>query len=627
VLARLESKFDNFALTASARSHLETTNSGIRAPSNRSSSAPSGQIEGNMIARPSLEVQKRYHHSTVPHTVILWPFIYASLTKDSVEVTSDVQSILQGGTPWFIRQEMANDKALLDSQPGMSAFRMDGRASVCRQPNARVMFSGLDANRIHELCQAYFNSFNVLVPLLDKDVFMAETVHPVFQDGFAEGDPKTVLCLFVVALGEVALQGTFGPPIGMVNSKPSGLRGGSAAKPPGLEIFNEARKRVGFMATETTLINVQIMLLQATYYEATGRHLDFWRSTVSASMACQVLIKCQSMDWQSYYGDMLKRAYWSCVLNEDLYHLDLDLPHTGVQELEDTVPLPYSNKDLESATHQKDDLSSFQHHSQHHFLAMIALRRLIHRIHETIFASTETKDSDDCGEPPVAIIRELAHQLETWHSMLPPPLQWQDSNKLGFPNVDPSGHRSKETLFSSDREHALIAYDYSLDLVTAQLRTRFYYARFLIYRPFVYKALHFPELMTVEDAQCCALAINAALSWPIAMAPPKSKKRLVPHLFAWTQNFMSILLILRMITESDCLAEICEGQVDSHELQESVSLMLEWVRDVRQVDGTASWLWRLLDPLFSDINNNTASGDSHPSKSNREIHKADESAL
>ena len=82
----------------------------------------------------------------------------------------------------------------------------------------------------------------------------------------------------------------------------------------GARIFNEARKRVGFIASQNTLENVQIMLLQATYHEATARHLDFWRLTIMASMACQVLIKCQPIEWQSHHGDLVKRAYWTCVL-------------------------------------------------------------------------------------------------------------------------------------------------------------------------------------------------------------------------------------------------------------------------------------------------------------------------
>jgi hypothetical protein len=231
---------------------------------------------------------------------------------------------------------------------------------------------------------------------------------------------------------------------------------------------------------------------------------------------------------------------------------------------------------------------------------MIALRRLISRIHEVIHESStnQPESSDDYGGPPVTVTREMAHQLESWRSLLPRALQWQDSDKLDFPSSDPSGCRPNEALFSPDQGPVPIGHKYNLDLVSAQLRTRFYYARFMLYRPFVYKALHFPELMTAEDANCCAVAIKSALLWPMSMAPPKNKKRLVPHLFAWTQNFTAILLVLRMTTVNECLKQICDEQVDRSEIDKTVQLMLEWIQDVKQLDGIAEWSWRILQPLY-----------------------------
>lgn len=196
------------------------------------------------------------------------------------------------------------------------------------------------------------------------------------------------------------------------------------------------------------------------------------------------------------------------------------------------------------------------------------------------------------------VIRELARQLDSWRSLLPRSLQWLDSDTLGFPNLDPTSRRPNESLFSPDQDPVPIGHKYNLDIVTAQLRTRFCYARFMVYRPFVYKALHFPELMTAEDANCCAIAIQSCCLWPTSMAPPKNKKRLVPHLFSWTQNFMSILLIMRMTQENGVLRQICEEQVNPEDMKCTVTLMLDWIRDSKQVDGVAEWIWRILEPMF-----------------------------
>lgn len=62
---------------------------------------------------------------------------------------------------------------------------------------------------------------------------------------------------------------------------------------------------------------------------------------------------------------------------------------------------------------------------------------------------------------------------------------------------------------------------------------------------------------------------------------------------------MGILLILRMTTENECLQRICESQVSHEDIQRTASLMLDWVRDVRQLDGIADWSWRILEPLYS----------------------------
>ena len=642
-LARLENKFDNLSMGPSggSSSPSDAYSPAIRVNDSRMSQSMSGQMretdKDNRTAQLLGSLQERYQHLTVPHKVMLWPAIYVHLISSGIPAASDLQHVLQEGTPWFIRQELHKHPQGLPINLGLPCFAISSEGSQQRHPTS-VAFPTLSIPQIKEYTEAYFNTFNVLLPLLNKETFMDETVAALLRDGYADGDQGAVLALLVFALGQVAIEGVHGRPISVHDTQPSGLRGGSVEHPPGLAIFNEARRRIGFVATLNTLENVQIMLLQASYFEANACHLDFFRSTVAASMSCQVLIRCEVIDWSTLRGDLIKRAYWACVLNEDLYHLDLDLPKTGIHLLEDDVPLPYFH-DV-SAQHGASSPSSSRAkqgaatsarergHFQYHFLAMIALRRLISRIHDVIHecevAATQTQaeplypgmkgktpstpaasgvqssGSDDYGGPPVAVIREMVRQLDSWRALLPRAIQWSDNDKFDFPANDPNARRSTDPLFAPDRGDQPVTHKYNLDIATAQLRTRFYYARFMMYRPFVYKALHFPELMSNDDCNCCALAIKAACLWPLAMAPPKDKKRLVPHLFAWTQNFMGILLILKMCSVSDCLRSICDegGVVGRDEISRTVGLMLEWMRDVRQVDGIAEWSWGILAPLY-----------------------------
>ena len=98
--------------------------------------------------------------------------------------------------------------------------------------------------------------------------------------------------------------------------------------------------------------------------------------------------------------------------------------------------------------------------------------------------------------------------------MLPRDLQWPEDDPTSFPLLHPTGglntpvdpslspRRSQpEPLFTTDLDSDPIQYPYVYDVHVALLRTRYYYAKYMVYRPFVYKALHFPEQMTQDDAE------------------------------------------------------------------------------------------------------------------------------
>jgi hypothetical protein len=83
------------------------------------------------------------------------------------------------------------------------------------------------------------------------------------------------------------------------------------------------------------------MLLQATFFEAGARHLDFWTSTSAASLACTCLTKSQRIDWTLSYGDLVKHAYWVYVFHERLFDLEFRVISTSIESLEDQILLPH----------------------------------------------------------------------------------------------------------------------------------------------------------------------------------------------------------------------------------------------------------------------------------------------
>lgn len=137
--------------------------------------------------------------------------------------------------------------------PGLTA----GGSALTALP---ITMSDLNWDTMQRLSKAYFDSFNLLCPVLDRHSFLSSTLPSVFSEGFSQ-DMASTIAFLVFALGEVALTGSSGPPVHANNGRPSGVKGGSKDIPPGLDFFNEARKRMGFNLTDCSIENVQIFLL------------------------------------------------------------------------------------------------------------------------------------------------------------------------------------------------------------------------------------------------------------------------------------------------------------------------------------------------------------------------------
>jgi hypothetical protein len=115
---------------------------------------------------------------------------------------------------------------------------------------------------MHRLATSYFDTFNFLYPFMDRQNFISDTLTRVHSEGF-DGDTDSVIALLVFALGELAIECSRGTPIEIHNGRPSGVRGGTISRPPGLALFNEARKRIGFVFTQCGVKTVQILSLAA----------------------------------------------------------------------------------------------------------------------------------------------------------------------------------------------------------------------------------------------------------------------------------------------------------------------------------------------------------------------------
>lgn len=87
------------------------------------------------------------------------------------------------------------------------------------------------------------------------------------------------------------------------------------------------------------------------------------------------------IDWSTPRGDIIKRAYWHCVIMETALQYELDLASTGIARLEDRVGMPSFNSPFCEADHRGNQSSHFEAH----YASQIALRRLCAEIHNSLY--------------------------------------------------------------------------------------------------------------------------------------------------------------------------------------------------------------------------------------------------
>ena len=203
-----------------------------------------------------------YRHASAAHKILTWPAIQQLLQQYLPSNIGDFKSLEQDGSAFLVQVQegfpcLPLDDALQD-RPFVGMQSQAARNSG----GARITFPALTRDVMHRLATAYFDTFNFFYPFMDRQNFISDTLTKVHSEGF-DGDTDSVIALLIFALGELAIEGSRGNPIEEYNGRPSGVRGGTASRPPGLALFNEARKRIGFVFTQCDLETVQILSLAA----------------------------------------------------------------------------------------------------------------------------------------------------------------------------------------------------------------------------------------------------------------------------------------------------------------------------------------------------------------------------
>ncbi|GAB1311437.1 hypothetical protein MFIFM68171_01647 [Madurella fahalii] len=580
--------------------------------------------------------EDHYQYVSSVHQMLKWPAIQQLLVSIQPKLHSLDLSTLEREGPAITftlsgpsGQALPTDTSLPLAQSGGIGI---GNPAAGQVP---LPTRDLSWDAMQRLSKAYFDTINLFFPIVNRQSFMSETLPAVFNRGFSDNMSSTI-ALLVFALGEVALAGSEGHPTHVYNGRTSGVKGGTKDRPPGLDLFNEARRRMGFNLTECSLENVQIFALASAYYGASFHPMDFWRMSTSASLACQALVTSNPSSLSSSQADLIRRVFWHCSIMETALNLELGFPLTGLERMESVVGLP----DFSGPFSEEDYISNQESHFQEHFASQIVLRRLLVDFHGALSHSTTASSTLGPASTPFSpttgpginqiTIQQLALQLEQWRGMLPPHLRWHEDTPGAFPSsstdlynaslytpattpISPaipttttSSRSAASTvappfMFTTDLDAIPARYSYALDIQVALLRSRYYYTKYLIHRPFIYKALHHPDAMGHDDAVGAAECLKAMLKWPVAMSPTCRSKRLVPCSFFFTQCFFGILVLLHLTTTVPILRRIRStlcGERFELDAGETVGLYLDWLRDLKAVDPGTEWHWEVVRAIY-----------------------------
>ncbi|KAM9882498.1 hypothetical protein VD0002_g9383 [Verticillium dahliae] len=575
---------------------------------------PSGQ------SSPTPQKPQPYKYVSAVHKLMAWPVVRQVLDSGQTEIPN-LHAVIQDRDPplELLEQQRSRRKLATD---GMEGLTMDDRALLGLRVDAHrnptvVRLSDLDWPTVESLSKAYFDTFNFIYPIMDRQAFNTTILTSVVENGFNEGVASTLVCL-VFALGAVALADSQNMPFMRYKGQMGRPPDRAADRPPGLAFFNEARKRLGFSMAECSLESVQIHALAGLYYESCSRHLEFWRMTISASMACHALISANPGELESPRLDLIRRVFWHCSIMETYLNLELEIPLTGLDKLEGKVGLP----DFSGPFCEADYLGNQESRFQEHFASQIVLRQLSVGFHDTMRDATgptaapmpfpppdrQTQPSEG-SNPVITTINHLAYQLDQWRALLPVHLRWSDGQASAFstpiPDLFTQGGmyppQQMQAMFTADISSPSAPYPYATDVQVAMLRTRYYYTKYLLYRPAIYKALHHTNMLSTDDAKAVAECLKASLKWPIIMAPTCHRKRLVPCLFFWTQNLLGVLILLHLSQQvpvlSNIRARFCDNTFDM-DATDTVNLSIAWIRDLKDVDATAEWCWNVLRGMY-----------------------------
>ncbi|KAI4603270.1 hypothetical protein KJ359_006063 [Pestalotiopsis sp. 9143b] len=335
---------------------------------------------------------------------------------------------------------------------------------------------------LSKLSENYFQNVHSRQPLLSPSTFQLLQSKLLKNEPMADGE--AAICLLVYALGAIAT------PIASTPEASEGSLGLGFFRPALALILHEYTWNF-----RPDLVVCQGLLLAGSYFSYLGRPLHSWRMVYLASQRFLQTIELRNGDdYDGEYHEAELRVFWQCFQEDCNKAQDLDVLRSGIEPLGDKMPLPHS-------------IDPSDHEETIHLFAEIAIRRLLNRVHSSLYNPDTDTAFTGLIDPIfgrqglslqklLSLSSELNRQLEEWYVSIPD----------------------------------LIRPPRGVEVIPNQrgsiLRIRYYAARHIIHRPFVlYAVAHQSRATSMTSAQTSPGRATAAAA---PHSPPAADGSLPP---------------------------------------------------------------------------------------------------
>ncbi|KAI1033741.1 hypothetical protein LB503_011110 [Fusarium chuoi] len=266
----------------------------------------------------------------------------------------------------------------------------------------------------------------------------------------------------------------------------------------------------------------------------------------------------------------LDRCDWEsvqCLLLMGQILAEFDFPASGLGKLASSMPLPVVPGAGAEPCHAQYQLF---------FLALISMRKLLNRILFHLYSRDHTEDPTN-GEPthadkpaaflsvPPSVMLELDRQLEEWRTCLPQGLEFLPYSEAQL----------AETPRSTDER------------LRGHLMARYFAAKSIIHRPYIYKTLHHGATASLTDADAAGArtAIGSALMSVVASGILHEPLVLLLHPINSCRSLFACELQLSFVLRSSCHYLLPQNWKIAEEARKAASGLVEDMSPTAFRDG------------------------------------------